>query len=222
MKADFEKGTKVCSKCKRELPIEMFSKNKATKDGLFCSCKKCESRRVHDYVKSKKGKRKRKEYYSLEYVKEKARKRGNKIKNTFSGTERNCRGKSHIVKRDYELTEEQLQKRELQRKCHKTRNKKESAYGLLVWYDGQLNNLDKREYKKIMDREYHRQRRCAVYGSIGVKPPSEHFLFDFDLEQMLKDNVFYGRGKYKYYITKWWKGEIRHWTVNDGIWKNTH
>ena len=21
------------------------------------------------------------------------------------------------------------------------------------------------------------------------------------------------------YITKWWDGEIRHWTVNDGIWK---
>lgn len=219
MKADFEKGTKVCSKCKRELPIEMFSKNKATKDGLFCSCKKCESRRVHDYVKSKKGKRKRKEYYSLEYVKEKARKQGNKIRNTFSGTERNCRGKSHIVKRDYELTEEQLQKRELQRKGHKTRNKKESAYGLLVWYDGQLNNLDKREYKKIMDREYNRQRRCAVYGSIGVKPPSEHFLFDFDLEQMLKDKVCYGNRKRNIQITKWWQGTIRHWTVNDGIWK---
>lgn len=44
MKADFEKGTKVCSKCKKELPISEFGKNKATKDGLICSCKKCESR----------------------------------------------------------------------------------------------------------------------------------------------------------------------------------
>ena len=219
MRADFEKGTKVCSKCKRELPISEFSKNKATKDGLFCSCKKCESRRVRDYLKSEKGKRKRKEYYSREYVKEKARKRDNKIRNTFSGTERNCRGKSRIVKRDYELTEEQLQKRELQRKGHKTRNKEESVYGLLVWYDGQLNNLDKRESKKIMDREYSRQRRCAVYGSIGVKPPSEHFLFDFDLEQMLKDKACYGNRKNNIQITKWWDGEIRHWTVNDGIWK---
>ena len=219
MKADFEKGTKVCSKCKRELPISEFGKNKATKDGLICSCKKCESRRVRDYVKSEKGKRKRKEYYSREYVKEKARKQGNKIRNTFNGTKRNCRGKSHIVKRDYELTEEQLQKRELQRKGHKTRNKKESAYGLLVWYDGQLNNLDIREYKKIMDREYSRQRHCATFGRIGRKKPSEHFLFDFDLEQMLKDNVYYNGGKYKKHITKWWDGEIHHWTVNDGIWK---
>lgn len=31
MKADFEKGTKVCSRCKKELPIEMFSKNKNIK-----------------------------------------------------------------------------------------------------------------------------------------------------------------------------------------------
>lgn len=100
------------------------------------------------YVKSEKGRRKRKECNSLEYVKEKAKKQGNKRKNTFSGTERNCRGKSHIVKRDYELTEEQLQKREAQRKGHKTRNKKESVHGILVWYDGQLNNFDKREYKK--------------------------------------------------------------------------
>ena len=219
MKADFEKGTKVCSKCKKELPISEFGKNKATKDGLICSCKKCESRRVHDYVKSEKGKRKRKEYYNLEYVKEKARKQGNKIRNTFSGTERNCRGKSHIVKRDYELTEEQLQKRELQRKGHKTRKKEERVHGLLVWYDGQLNNLDKREYKNAMDREYSRQRRCAVCGSIGVKPPSEHFLFDFDLEQMLKDKACSGSGYSKIQITKWWDGEIRHWTVNDGIWK---
>lgn len=45
------------------------------------------------------------------------------------------------------------------------------------------------------------------------------FLFDFDLEQMLKDNVYLSSSRGKQYITKWWKGEIRHWTVNDGIWK---
>ena len=36
---------------------------------------------------------------------------------------------------------------------------------------------------------------------------------------MLKDNVHVKNGKYNEYITKWWDGEIRHWTVNDGIWK---
>lgn len=220
MKADFEKGTKVCSRCKRELPISEFSKDKTRKDGVYCYCKKCATNRMCVYAKSEKGKRRIKEYNSLEYVKEKRRKRDNKKQNTFDGTERSCRGKSHIVKRDYELTEEQLQKRERQRKGHKTRNKKESVHGILVWYDGQLNNLDKREYKKAMDKEYSRQRRCAVCGSVGVKQPSKHFLFDFDLEQMLKDKACYGSGNGKIQITKWWDGTIRHWTVNDGIWKN--
>ena len=35
------KGLKVCSKCGRELPVEQFSKNKITKDGLTSQCKKC-------------------------------------------------------------------------------------------------------------------------------------------------------------------------------------
>ena len=33
--------TKVCSKCKRELPITEFHRNKATKDGLQSHCKEC-------------------------------------------------------------------------------------------------------------------------------------------------------------------------------------
>lgn len=32
-------------------------------------------------------------------------------------------------------------------------------------------------------------------------------------------NIIVKNGKYIEYITKWWDGEIRHWTVNDGIWK---
>lgn len=41
MKADFEKGTKVCSKCKRELPIEMFNKNRTRSDGVSDQCREC-------------------------------------------------------------------------------------------------------------------------------------------------------------------------------------
>ena len=44
MKADFEKGTKVCSKCKRELPIEMFGKRKSESDGLQYYCKECKKK----------------------------------------------------------------------------------------------------------------------------------------------------------------------------------
>lgn len=46
MKADFEKGTKVCSKCKRELPIEMFHNDASKIDGLRSWCKKmCKNKR---------------------------------------------------------------------------------------------------------------------------------------------------------------------------------
>ena len=41
MKADFQKGTKVCSCCRQELPISEFYKKKNQPDGLNCYCKKC-------------------------------------------------------------------------------------------------------------------------------------------------------------------------------------
>lgn len=187
MKADFEKGTKVCSTCKRELPIEMFCNCKSLSDGLFNQCKECKA----------------------EY--------DNKTINTFGGQLKIRKGQSRILKRDYELTEEQIKRRENNRKHHKSKNKK--AHVILIWYDEKLNKLDYELYRKIMITEYHKQRACAIRGYIGRVKPLEHFLFDFDLEQMLKDNVYCMSGKNRLYITKWWDGEIRHWTVNDGIWK---
>ena len=40
--------TKVCFKCKRELPVECFSKCKGQKDGLHSYCKEC----VKEYHRS--------------------------------------------------------------------------------------------------------------------------------------------------------------------------
>lgn len=37
------RGLKVCNKCGRELPVEQFSKNKRSKDGLQNKCKECET-----------------------------------------------------------------------------------------------------------------------------------------------------------------------------------
>lgn len=185
MIADFEKGTKVCSKCKKELPIEMFHKDKSKSDGLHNYCKECQ-----------------KKYASV-----------------FNGEHKIRRGRSNIEKRDYELTREQLIKRERNRSYNTYKNKNPNPYSILVWYDEKLNELDNESYRRILMKERARQTYCAIRGYIGRTEPSEHFLFDFDLEQMLKDNVYYySKGKKKY-ITKWWDGEIRHWTVNDCIWK---
>ena len=49
MKADFEKGTKVCSKCKRELTIEMFFEDKNNPDGLYYYCNKCHNLLTKEY-----------------------------------------------------------------------------------------------------------------------------------------------------------------------------
>ena len=41
--------TKKCGKCNRELPIDNFSKNKATKDGLQGWCKECSNKYNQTY-----------------------------------------------------------------------------------------------------------------------------------------------------------------------------
>ena len=45
MEADFKKGTKVCNKCGRELPISEYHKESRRKDGLSLYCKECEKER---------------------------------------------------------------------------------------------------------------------------------------------------------------------------------
>ena len=201
MKADFEKGTKICSRCKKELPIEDFGKTKSTNDGLQAYCKQCEKQ----YRNENKDRIKR--CKDSKY-------------NTFGRTKGSTiRGQSTILKRDYELTSEELERRNKSRECGIWKSKKINPQGILIWYDEKINDLDYKLYSNILNREYMRQRCCAIRGYIERVKPSEHFLFDFDLEQMLKDNVYYKNGNKKAYITKWWKGNIRHWTVKDGIWK---
>ena len=44
MKANFETGLKICGRCKKELPLSEFYKDKQQKDGLSCYCKECRSK----------------------------------------------------------------------------------------------------------------------------------------------------------------------------------
>lgn len=108
MKADFEKGTKVCSKCKRELPIEMFHNDASKIDGLRSWCKKCV--RIKDKRYRENNKNKIKDCFD-------------KRQNTFGRTGEK-RGQSTILKRDYELTEEQLKKKRITKKQVKIQEKK--------------------------------------------------------------------------------------------------
>lgn len=203
MKADFEKGTKICSRCKKELPMENFLKKEKYKDGLNIYCKECCRKYAKQYYENNRAK-------IIEY---------NGRRNNVFCRKGHKRGNCGILKRDYELTKEQLRRREASRRRNNVKEKKDNVKGILIWYDESLNELDSKSYSLMLTREYNRQKYCAIRGYIGRVQPSEHFLFDFDLEQMLKDNVYIPAHGKKIYITKWWKGNIRHWTVKDGIWK---
>lgn len=204
MKADFEKGTKICCRCKKELPLDMFYKDKSRNDGLCCCCKKCSNEYSKAYSSSDRGRKYKKVYCD-------------KRSNTFGRV--GCkRGHNGVLKRDYELSKEQLNRRNVSRKRLRC-DAKPIRHGVLIWYSGELEELSSDEYKKAMNKEYTRQRYCAIRGYIARVNPYEHFLFDFDLEEMFKDKVYYSVRGGRRYITKWWKGEIRHWTVKDDIWK---
>ena len=67
--------------------------------------------------------------------KKRSKQQWDKIGNTF-GKCGNTRGNSGRLKRDYELTKEQLSRREYNRKRNGCKKAKE--YGILIWYDGNL------------------------------------------------------------------------------------
>ena len=105
-------------------------------DGISCWCKQC--------MKNSNKKWKQKKV------------------DTFSGKTKVQRGCSTILKRDYELSKEQLRKREQNRREKGHKSKRANAHGVLIWYDGKLNELDYISYLKILNEEYFRQRNCAI------------------------------------------------------------
>ena len=42
--------TKICTKCKRELPLDRFQKDRQKRDGLACQCKDCKAEYARQYV----------------------------------------------------------------------------------------------------------------------------------------------------------------------------
>ena len=46
--------TKICSRCKRELPLTMYTTNRSTKDGLQSHCRDCQ--RYYDQTRKERKK----------------------------------------------------------------------------------------------------------------------------------------------------------------------
>lgn len=108
---------------------------------------------------------------------EKATERADKKTNTFGRRTGHARGSGSMVKRDYELTQEELERRNNKRESRKGRKAKSKRKGhsILVWYDGTLEHLTESEYNKVYNRELKRQKRRAVLGVDKGVTPSIHF-----------------------------------------------
>ena len=80
MKANFEKGTKVCSRCRCELPLEHFQVSNYRGDGLHIYCRKCNLEIQHKYIERnyEKVQKKRKDYRHSERGREVRRMADNK------------------------------------------------------------------------------------------------------------------------------------------------
>lgn len=94
MKANFDKGTKICSKCKRELPIENFQKNSYSSDGFTCRCKECLSHKNMTDEEKERRKQIHKKY-RLSEKGEESRKRQNERKRNDPEYKEKNRQKSH-------------------------------------------------------------------------------------------------------------------------------
>lgn len=74
MKANFETGLKICSRCKRELPISCYQKDSSNVDGLGVSCKECLKKKRQSPEGREQYKAYRDRYYQTEKGKVCARK----------------------------------------------------------------------------------------------------------------------------------------------------
>lgn len=110
----------------------MFYKDVSRVDGLDFICKNCAKIKSKQYRNENKNKLKayHKVYYDANKSKLKIRYKKqckdykDKNVNTFGRTkEGGMRGQSHILKRDYELTEEQLKRRNKTRACRNYKSK---------------------------------------------------------------------------------------------------
>lgn len=116
--------------------------------------------------------------------------------------------------REEQLTESQKKRRKEDRKAHPSISSEIKGYGVLEYVSEYAKSLPYAKYVRERDKAYKRQMYRAFVGAEGSAKETD-FVYDIDLQKMLECGYQF-RGET---ITKWWEGEIRHWTVNDGIWR---
>lgn len=66
-KADLNKGLKICSCCKKELPLSAFCKNNSTSDKLNVYCRVCENEKKSKRLREEPSLYLKKQFYDRKY-----------------------------------------------------------------------------------------------------------------------------------------------------------
>ena len=115
--------------------------------------------------------------------------------------------------RDEDKSKDQIEKATKDRLQHN--RSKQKLYGVMIECSEYAKQLPTHLYLRERDKAYKRQQYRAFTGSKSNNEEYD-FLYDFDLERMYKDGFTF-KGKK---MQKWWTGEIKHWTVKDGVWRD--
>lgn len=199
-KANFEIGTKVCPKCKRELPISRFNKDKSKSDGLNSRCKECEA----NYRKSESGKnvakKARKKYYQTEKGKACQKRTTQNFQKTEKGKEVYKRSKKKYresdrgIQRELEYRKSSAHKESQSKYFHSEKGKaalkrsnekyeqtekgkevRRSVYMKRI-LNGKLNKYQNDKYKRDESYRIGKLLRTRIYYAIRNNCKSNHTL----------------------------------------------
>lgn len=200
VKANFETGLKICGRCKRELPISEFSKDKSKSDGLNSRCKECEA----DYRKSESGKsvakKARKKYYQTEKGKACQKRTTQNFQKTDNGKEvyrkssKKYRESDRGIQREIEYRKTSSYKESQNKYFHSEKGKaalrrsnekyEQTERGKEVRHliymkrilNGKLNRYQKNKYKQDKNYRIGKLLRTRIYCAIRNNQKSDHTL----------------------------------------------
>lgn len=166
--------TKICSKCKRELTLAHFNKNKKNKDGLRGECRECQAKQKREYREKNKEKiSKYNKEYSKKYNKDYIRKN----KDILNEKKRKWyeENREEILKYKIEYRENNKRKILEYNRAYSKKNRDR----LLIWAQ-KRRTIKKKLPSELTEEEWENTKRyfdnsCAYCGR-KVPLSQEHFI----------------------------------------------
>lgn len=160
--------TKICSKCGKELPINMFAKKIINKDGLDCKCKECVKIYKKQYYEKNKDKilAHNKQYYGNN--------KENIIKHQKLYVQQNKEQLAKSHKKYYESNKEQIKE---EKKQYYEKNKEIMKNKMKIYYEKNKKEIAKinkiyrynNKEKLRIHRQKYRAKKSALPHALTVK-----------------------------------------------------